>query len=80
MRIVLDPPDGYTADNTSEELGEERETLEFKEISEGTLYHWSVYAKPKGLIDYFLGVLFGFYVRRYYERTLIRPLKEALEL
>jgi Polyketide cyclase / dehydrase and lipid transport len=79
MNIRLLPPTGYDADNTSEELGSERETLRFEEVPEGTLYRWAVDARPKGFFDHLLGRLFGFYVRRYYERTLITPLRKALE-
>lgn len=79
MNIRLQPPVGYDADNTSEELGDEKESLRFEEVSEGTLYRWTVDARPKGSINHLLGMLFGFFVRWYYERTLIKPLRKALE-
>lgn len=79
MRVTLDPPRGYVAANSSEELGEERETLEFEESPGGTHYRWAVEAKPKGFLNHLLGIVGGFYVRRYYERTLIVPLRKAVE-
>lgn len=79
MRVTLDPPRGYVAKNTSEELGEENETLIFEEAPGGTLYRWAVEAKPNGFLNHLLGMVGGFYVRRYYERTLIMPLRKAIE-
>lgn len=79
MNIRLIPPAGYDADNASEELGNEKETLRFEETPEGTLYRWAVDAQPKGFFNHLLGKLFGFYVRRFYERALIKPLRKALE-
>ncbi|MDQ3802356.1 MAG: SRPBCC family protein [Acidobacteriota bacterium] len=79
MNIRLSPPAGYDADNSSEELGSERETLRFEVVPEGTLYRWAVDARPRGFFNLLLGKLFGFYVRRFYERTLISPLRKALE-
>ena len=79
MNIRLKPPEGYDADNASEELGSEKETLRFEEVSGGTLFRWAVDARPKGVVNHLLGALFGFYVRMFYERTLIKPLRKALE-
>lgn len=79
MNIRLRPPAGYGADNASEELGDEKETLRFEDVPEGTLYRWAVDARPKGFFNHLFGALFGFYVRRFYERTLIAPLRKALE-
>lgn len=79
MNIRLNPPAGYDADNTSEELGDEKETLRCDEAPGGTFFRWAVDARPKGLFNHLLGALFGFYVRGFYERTLISPLRKALE-
>ena len=79
MNIRLHPPSGYDADNTSDELGKEKESIRFDEVPGGTLYRWEVNAEPTGLLTPLLGRLFGFYVRRFYERTLITPLKKAVE-
>lgn len=79
MKIRLHPPAGYDADNDSAELGEEKETIRFEEIPEGTLYKWSVDAKPKGIHIHLLSKFVGYFIRRFYERTIIKPLKRALE-
>jgi hypothetical protein len=79
MNIRLRPPSGYDADNTSEELGNEKESLWFEVIPEGTLFKWEVIAEPKGVWTRLLARLLGFYVRRFYKRTLIRPLRNAVE-
>jgi hypothetical protein len=79
MNIRPHPPSGYEADNASEELGDERETLRFEETPEGTRFKWAVDAKPKGVLNHLLGLLLGFYARRFYERTLISPLRKAME-
>jgi carbon monoxide dehydrogenase subunit G len=78
MHLRLHPPEGYSAENTSEELGEESETLKFEEAPEGTLYRWTVEARPKGLLNHLLGMVLGFYVRRFYERSLIGPLRKIV--
>src|SRR5688572_25471340 len=49
MNIRLRRPSGYDADNTSAELGTEKESLRFEEIPKGTLYSWEVLAEPKGV-------------------------------
>ena len=79
MHLKLQPPSGYDADNTSAEFGREKEKLRFEEIPEGTLFKWEVEAEPKGFFDHLLGRFAGFYVRRFYEKTLIGPLKKAVE-
>ena len=79
MDIRLHPPAGFDADNASQELGAEKEVLRFEEMSGGTLYRWAVDARPRGFLNHLLGRLFGFYVRRFYERTLIKPLRAELE-
>lgn len=79
MSIRLHPPAGFDADNTSEELGDEKETVRFEEIPKGTRYHWAVDAKPKGVHIHLLSKLIGYFVRRFYERTIIKPLRRALE-
>ena len=79
MNIRLHPLAGFDADNDSEELGEEKETVRFEEIPEGTLYKWVVDAKPNGFHVRLLSRFLGYFVRRFYERTIIKPLKGALE-
>lgn len=79
MNIRLHPPAGFDADNVSERLGEEKETIRFEETPEGTLYKWAVDAKPNGVHVRLLSKFLGYFVRRFYERTIIKPLREALE-
>lgn len=79
MNIRLRPPAGYDADNVSEKLGEEKEAIRLEEIPEGTLYKWAVDAMPKGIHVRLPGKFAGYFVRRFYERTIIKPLRGALE-
>ena len=79
MNIRLHPLAGFDADNTSKELGDEKETVRFEEIPEGTRYHWAVDARPKGVHIHLLSKFIGYFVRRFYERTIIKPLRQALE-
>lgn len=79
MNFRLHPLVGYDADNTSEKLGEEKETVRLEEIPEGTLYKWTVDARPNGILVNLLGSFLNPFIRRFYERTIIDPLRRALE-
>ncbi|MGH9947936.1 MAG: SRPBCC family protein [Pyrinomonadaceae bacterium] len=79
MNIRLHPLAGFDADNTSEKLGEEKETVRFEEIPEGTLYKWTVEVKPSGIHVHLLSKFLGYFIRRFYERTIIKPLSRAVE-
>ena len=79
MTIQLHPLAGFDADNTSEKLGEEKETVRFEKIPEGTLYKWVVDVNPRGIHIHLLSRFIGYFVRRFYERTIIKPLSRALE-
>ena len=79
MNFRLYPLVGYDADNTSEKLGEEKETVRLEQIPEGTLYKWTVDAKPNGIHVRLLGKFLSYFIRRFYERTIIKPLRRALE-
>ena len=79
MNIQLHPLTGFDADNISEKLGEEKETVRFEQIPEGTLYKWAVDVNPRGIHIHLLSRFIGYFVRRFYERTIIKPLSRALE-
>ncbi|MGH9947931.1 MAG: SRPBCC family protein [Pyrinomonadaceae bacterium] len=79
MNFQLHPLLGYDAENASEILGEEKETVRLETISEGTLYKWTVDAKPNGIHVRLLGKFLGHFIRRFYERTIIEPIRQALE-
>ena len=79
MDICLYPLTGFDAENSSEELGEEKESVRLEEVPEGTLYKWTVHARPKGFHVQLLSRFIGFFIRRFYERTIIKPLRHALE-
>lgn len=79
MNISLHPSDGYDAENISAKLGEEKENVRLEEIPEGTLYKWTVDAQPNGIHVRLLGGFLNGFIRRFYERTIINPLRRAVE-
>ena len=79
MNIRLYPLSGYDAENISAKLGEEKEQVRLEEIPEGTLYKWTVDAQPNGIHVHLLSGFLSRFVHRFYERTIIKPLRQALE-
>ncbi|MFN2513174.1 MAG: SRPBCC family protein [Pyrinomonadaceae bacterium] len=79
MNIQLDPPHGYYAENVSRQLGKEWETLQFQEVDQGTLFIWSVKVEPKKFIVRLMAPFLSLPIRWFYKRTIILPVRRALE-
>lgn len=79
MTIRLNRPVGYESSNVSENLGEECEFVRLEEVPEGTLYKWNVEAKPNGRVIRIFGRFLQPFIRRFYERTMINPIRKELE-
>lgn len=79
LNELLDTVVGFDADNISEELSSKRETIRFEETAEWMCYRWTVDAKPRGVHIHLLGKFLGYFVRRFYEQTIIKSLRQALE-